>query len=278
MTKKQWGKSGREPSSNSSRRFVQRAERRQKNSMQTRSTLCRQWYRYKLYSFEWISLERALEFCVWCWISSKKRKKTESRRWRTQSERKPALSLRRCSRGRRHKKRTNMTSTIRSRREQRIEKVDLRFSRNSERVSKTSWRSNLLLPFPSLWTCLCLACNNLKKKKAAKLPPERPRGNIRFAFTPRAFPTALRESQMAEEEEVSSSVSLEHRKTAQYTKTEGEEGQKKEKKRTILCSCEVCRLKKRKHELNMESSLSFHVLPVRVWVFSGLSGFLPQSK
>uniref|UniRef100_A0A3P9KYV0 Dynein axonemal assembly factor 4 n=1 Tax=Oryzias latipes TaxID=8090 RepID=A0A3P9KYV0_ORYLA len=45
------------------------------------------------------------------------------------------------------------------------------------------------------------ACNNLKKKKAAKLPPERPRGNIRFAFTPRAFPTALRESQMAEEEE-----------------------------------------------------------------------------
>ncbi|XP_041852044.1 dynein assembly factor 4, axonemal [Melanotaenia boesemani] len=39
------------------------------------------------------------------------------------------------------------------------------------------------------------------KKKQAELPPPRVRGNIQITFTPRVFPTALRESHVAEEEE-----------------------------------------------------------------------------
>ncbi|XP_024136777.1 dynein assembly factor 4, axonemal [Oryzias melastigma] len=42
---------------------------------------------------------------------------------------------------------------------------------------------------------------NTEETKVIKELPQRPPGNIRFTFTPRAFPTALRESQMAEEEE-----------------------------------------------------------------------------
>uniref|UniRef100_A0A672HE58 Dynein axonemal assembly factor 4 n=1 Tax=Salarias fasciatus TaxID=181472 RepID=A0A672HE58_SALFA len=38
-------------------------------------------------------------------------------------------------------------------------------------------------------------------KNAAELPPPRSRGNIQVSFTPRVFPTALRESRVAEEEE-----------------------------------------------------------------------------
>lgn len=40
------------------------------------------------------------------------------------------------------------------------------------------------------------------KKKQSELPPPRRRGNIQITFTPRVFPTALRESRVPEEEEV----------------------------------------------------------------------------
>ncbi len=40
------------------------------------------------------------------------------------------------------------------------------------------------------------------KKKQADLPPPRLVGNIQVTFTPRVFPTALRESSLPEEEEV----------------------------------------------------------------------------
>ncbi|KAM4554492.1 dynein axonemal assembly factor 4 [Fundulus diaphanus] len=43
--------------------------------------------------------------------------------------------------------------------------------------------------------------NSKKEKIQARLPPPRPPGNIRVTFTPRVFPTALRESRVSEEEE-----------------------------------------------------------------------------
>ncbi|XP_029952827.1 dynein axonemal assembly factor 4 [Salarias fasciatus] len=45
------------------------------------------------------------------------------------------------------------------------------------------------------------SCNTKVQKNAAELPPPRSRGNIQVSFTPRVFPTALRESRVAEEEE-----------------------------------------------------------------------------
>ena len=41
-----------------------------------------------------------------------------------------------------------------------------------------------------------------EKLKEDSVPAPRSAGNIQISFTPRAFPTALRESQVAEEEEV----------------------------------------------------------------------------
>ncbi|XP_012722946.2 dynein assembly factor 4, axonemal [Fundulus heteroclitus] len=43
--------------------------------------------------------------------------------------------------------------------------------------------------------------NSKKEKIQTRLPPPRPPGNIRVTFTPRVFPTALRESRVSEEEE-----------------------------------------------------------------------------
>ncbi|KAM6936874.1 dynein axonemal assembly factor 4 [Xenentodon cancila] len=43
--------------------------------------------------------------------------------------------------------------------------------------------------------------DNKSKKKQVTLPPPRLSGNIQITFTPRVFPTALRESRVAEEEE-----------------------------------------------------------------------------
>lgn len=44
------------------------------------------------------------------------------------------------------------------------------------------------------------------KKKQADLPAPRYAGNIQVSFTPRVFPTALRESRVPEEEEVRVSI------------------------------------------------------------------------
>ncbi|XP_028287121.1 dynein axonemal assembly factor 4 [Parambassis ranga] len=44
-------------------------------------------------------------------------------------------------------------------------------------------------------------CDRKTEKKPAELPPPRLRGDIQVSFTPRVFPTALRESRVPEEEE-----------------------------------------------------------------------------
>lgn len=72
-----------------------------------------------------------------------------------------------------------------------------------------SWCLDLALYRLILMNILLLAdqrSNSIAKSKKAQheLPPPRLSGNIQVTFTPRIFPTALRESKLPEEEEVSS--------------------------------------------------------------------------